>query len=418
MNGDRPRLPPHEPRPAAAPTVLEGLRVLDFTRMMAGPYSTMELADLGAEVIKVETPGRGDDSRHYTTTALAGECAFYLSTNRSKRSICIDLKNDEGRRVARELVDGADVVVENFSNGVMERFGLDYATVSADHPSLIYCSVSSYGREEATEIPRRGYDAMFQAASGFMSLTGEADGRPMRTTVPIVDIATAMTATSAILAAVIARDRLGVGQYVELALIDVAMSLLTLYGTAYLVSGDELGRNGNRAPQTAPSDVFETRDGLIFLTCGNDRLFRTLATEALGRPDIADDPDFATNPQRVRHQAKLTGLLAEAFAAGTRDEWIERLSALGVPVAPVNTIGEAVDSPDVRRRGLLTEIAHPTAGTVPNVRSPYRMSATPPADPVAPPLLGQHTDEILHEVLGYDAPSIAALARAGAFGAG
>ena len=307
----RPELPPHRPRPAGAPLALEGMRVIDFTRMLAGPYATQQLADFGAEVIKIETPVKGDDARHYTTTALAGECAFYLSTNRNKKSLTLDLKTEAGREVARKLIAGADVVVENFTNGVMERFGLDYASVSAGNPRLIYCSISGFGRDEVAEVSRRSYDAMAQAASGFMSLTGEPGGMPMRTTVPIMDTATAMTATSAVLAAVVARERLGRGQHLEVALIDVAMACLTMYGMAYLVSGEEMQRNGNRAPQTAPSDAYATSTGPIFLTCGNDALFRRLA-DAIGQPELAHDPQFLTNPLRVRNNGRLTDILARA----------------------------------------------------------------------------------------------------------
>ena len=414
----RPSLPPHRPRPAAAPLALEGLRIIDFTRMLAGPYSTQQLADFGAEVIKIETPVTGDDSRHYTTTALAGECAFYLSTNRNKKSITLDLKTDAGREVALALIAGADIVMENFTNGVMERFGLDYASVSANHPRLIYCSISGYGRDEASDVSRRSYDAMAQAASGFMSLTGEPDRPPMRTTVPMMDTATAMTATSAVLAAVVARERLGLGQYVEVALIDVAMACLTMYGMAYLVSGEEMVRNGNRAPQTAPSDVYPTADGPIFLTCGNDRSFRRLALDALDMPELADDPAFASNADRVRNNVRLTDLLSTVFAQRPRAHWIAELSAVGVPVAPVLTVAEAYASADVQRREIVSDIAHPTAGTVPNVRAPFGMSLTPAADPVAPPLLGQHTGEVLTETLRFDAAQIEALTKRGAFGRG
>jgi len=413
----RPRLPAHTPRPSNAPLALEGLRVVDFTQMLAGPFSTQELADLGAEVIKIELPERGDDSRHYTTTALAGECAFYLSTNRSKKSVTLDLKTDAGRQTALRLIERADIVVENFSNGVMERLGLDYETVSEGHAGLIYCSISGYGRDDEAAVSRRGYDAMFQAVSGFMSLTGEPGRLPMRTTVPIIDTATALTATTAILAAVVARHRHGRGQYVEVALLDVAMSCLTMYGMAYLVSGDEMQRNANRAPQTAPSDVYATMTGPIFLTCGNDRLFRTMCRDGLDRPDLADDPRYASNPERVRNVATLTQALAEVFASGTREQWVDRISRVGVPIAPVATIPEAMASPDVAARRILSEIPHPTAGSVPNVRAPYLFSLTPCADPVAPPLLGQHTEEVLHAVLGLDDDELTMLAERGAFGA-
>lgn len=407
--------PPPPKRTSGAPLALAGLRVLDFSRMLAGPFSTQELADLGAEVIKVETPGTGDDSRHYMTTGAGGEGAFYLSTNRNKKSIALDLKNAEGQRIARELATRCDIVLENFSNGVMDRLGLGYEQLAADNPRLIYCSISGYGRDDDAPVPRRGYDAMFQAASGFMSMTGEP-AQAMRTTVPIIDLATALSATSAILAAVVARERLGTGQFIELALIDVAVSLTSMYGMATLISERPLGRNGNRSPQTAPSDVYETKDHPLFITCGNDRLFRRMTAEAMERPDLANDPESASNSERVRHEPRLTRLLRESFATRSRDEWLERLAKAGVPAAPVNDMLQAFESADVRRRQLLGSVPHPTAGTVPIIRSPFRMSATPPADPVAPPLLGQHRDEILSQVLGWDEAKTAGATRSGAFG--
>jgi len=412
---DRPRFPPHQPRPAGAPTVLAGIRIVDFTRMLAGPYATQQLADLGAEVIKIETPLTGDDSRHYTTTALAGECAFFLSTNRNKKSVALDLKTPAGQQVARDLISGADIVIENFSAGVMERFNLSYSSLCASLPRLIYCSITGYGSDDPSEVPRRTYDAIIQAASGLMSLTGEEDRLPMRTTVPIIDTASAMQATSAVLAALIARERLGRGQLVEIALLDVAFSALTMYGMAYLVSGQDLRRNGNRAPQTAPSDVYMASDGPIFITCGNNALFRRLAA-AIDEPQLADDPLFIDNPTRVANFKRLTQILNQALAGDTRAYWMGELMKAGVPAAPVASIGEAANSEDARRRRLVSEIPHPKAGSVPNIRSPFLFGLTPVADPVAPPLLGQHTRQVLQECLGYDDARISLLAEMGAFG--
>ncbi len=411
----RPALPPYIPREPGAPKALDGLTVVDFTQMLSGPYSTQQLYDYGADVIKIEAPGRGDDSRHYTTTELAGECAFFLSINRGKRSITLDLKSPAGREVALRLVARADIVVENFSNGVMERLGLDYATVSALNPMLIYCSVSGYGRDEHSVPARRSYDAMAQSGSGLLSLTGERDRQPMRTTVPIVDLVTAMTATSTVLAAVIARDRLHTGQYVEVCLHDVAVASLTMYGMAYLVSGTDMARSGNRAPQTAPSDMYAAQDGYIFLTCGNNRLFGRLCEDGISRPELLADPDFASNDTRVANVERLTQILTDAFRKESRDYWVDRLSRVGVPVSPVLTIGEAMASADVRRRNMLGEVPHPKAGTVPNIRAPFTMSVTPASDPVAPPLLGQHTADLLAD-LGYAEAEVIDLATRGAFG--
>ncbi|CAN5656877.1 CoA transferase [soil metagenome] len=407
---------PSARRASGAPAALEGLRVLDFSRMLAGPFSTQQLADLGAEIVKVETPVVGDDSRHYMTTGAGGEGAFYLSTNRNKKSIALDLKSVEGCRVARELAKHCDIVVENFSNGVMDKFGLGYEALAALNPRLVYCSISGYGRDDDSPVPRRGYDGMFQAASGFMSMTGDAAGPAMRTTVPVIDLATALNATSAILAAVIARERLGVGQLVEIALIDVAMSLTSMYGTAALISGEPFGRNANRSPQTAPSDVYDTADYPMFITCGNDRLFQRMMGDALQRPDLAKDPAFATNLSRVANEARLTRTLKEILASRPQAYWLERLEAAGVPAAPVNDLNQAFDSPDVKRRELIGSVPHPTAGEIPMIRSPFRMSVTPAVDPKAPPLLGEQRDELLRDVLQWSEADIDRSASAGAFG--
>ena len=410
---ETPEFPPHRPRPAGAPTALGGLRVADFSRMMAGPWCSLALADLGAEVIKIESL-EGDDSRFYQPRVGGNESAFYLSTNRNKQSLALDLKHPGGLRAAREIIARSDIVLENFSTGVMQRLGLDYASVSVGNPRLIYCSVTGYGGDDPAPVARRGYDAMFQAETGFMSMTGEPEGPPMRTAIPVMDMGSAMVATNAILAAIVARERLGVGQHIDLALFDVGLGLLSMFGMAWLVGGEEPVREGNRSSQTAPSDLYQTADAPIFITCGNDRVFRRLATEALRRPDLPDDPDFASNLQRIRNRAKLTEVMRAIFATATQAEWIARLTAAGVPVAPVRRMSEAYRSPDAVRRDLVSAIPHPTLGRVANVRPPYRMSVTPVVDPVAAPLLGQHTEAVLSAVLGWNADEIAALRDAGA----
>lgn len=396
---------------------LAGVRVLDFTQMLSGPFATQQLGDLGAEIIKVEAPVIGDDSRHYTTTSLAGECAFYLSTNRNKRSIELDLKNPSGLMIARELASHVDIVIENFSNGVADRLGVGYKQLSAENPRLVYCSISGYGRDDPAEIPRRAYDGMVQACSGFMSLTGYADRPPIRSSIPMLDIATAMTAANAITAALWARDKQGVGQHIEVALLDVAMSVLTLFGMSTLITGNDLQRNGNRAPQTAPSDVYETSDGLVFVTCGNNRLFQRLVVDALDRPELLEDPEFGSNGDRVVNVERLTRLLNDSFRQHPRDYWVGRLNAVGVPVAAILTMTEAFASEDVRRRGIVQHIAHPTAGQVPTVRSPILMDKTPVVQPIAPPLLGEHTSSIVAEILGWSPAQVATAETEGAFGA-
>jgi crotonobetainyl-CoA:carnitine CoA-transferase CaiB-like acyl-CoA transferase len=392
---------------------LSGLTVVDFTRMLAGPYCTQQLADLGARVIKIERPETGDDSRRPTPGVPGGGSSLFLSANRGKRSIVLDLKSGAGKQLARQLCDRADVVVENFSVGVMDRLGLGYGELRKGNPGLIYCSISGFGADD--ESRRRAYDAVLQAASGFMSVTGDVDGPPLRTAIPVIDTAAASAATIAVLAALAARARDGEGQLLEVALIDVAVSMLTTFATAALLTGSNPRRNGNRAAQSAPSDVFATADGWISVTCGNDRLFQNLA-RALQLPELADDPDYATTVARVRNQESLTVLLARRFAVASTSEWSALLARAGVPAAPVIEILEALDSPDVRRRGLVTRLPHEQYGMVPLLAPAYRLHGTPTVEPRTPPDLGVDTDEILSQILGLGPADLERAAQAGAFG--
>src|ERR1700761_4396094 len=284
----RPQLPERTPRAKGEPTALDGLLVVDFTRVVAGPACTQTLADFGAEVIKIENPEGGDDTRHYEHAEIGGESAAFLSLNRNKRSIALDLTKPEGRKLARELINKADVVVENFSGGVMKKFGLDYASVAPSNPRLVYCSISAYGRKGSFAL-RPGFDPITQAESGFMSLNGFADGQPVRTGPPIVDLATGMSACNAILLALLARDRLGRGQHVEVALIDIAVSMTAFYGMAYLMSGNNPGRFGN-SPNGSPSvGVYHAADGPFYIACANDRLYKRLGVDVLARPHLMTD---------------------------------------------------------------------------------------------------------------------------------
>lgn len=392
---------------------LDGITVLDFTRMLSGPYCTQTLGDFGATVIKIESPD-GDDVRRYQPPAAANEGAYYLSTNRNKHSIILDLKNEHGRGVAKKLIAKSDILVENFSNGVMDRLGLGYDTASAINERIIYCSISGYGRDDPSPFARTGYDAMFQAGSGFMSVVGERERNPMRVPIPVMDLGAGIGAVNAILAALFARQTVG-GQHIDVAMFDYAVSLLSFYGMAYLVGGQEAERMGNRAPIITPSDAFPTKDGLVFITCGNDKLFKALAT-GIGRADLADDPDFVSNFTRCQNHARLREELSKALATNTQMHWVEHLSSLGVPIAPVRSIPQALNSLDVQNRELIENIPHPTAGTVPNIRSPYRLSKTPPVPAVAPPLLGQHTTSVLSDVLGLSPADIEELQAGGCFG--
>src|ERR1700736_1135379 len=411
----RPQLPDRTPRAEGVPTALDGLLVVDFTRVVAGPACTQTLADFGAEVIKIENPDGGDDTRSYEHADLAGESAAFISLNRNKRGIALDLTKPEARDVARELIARADVVVENFSSGVMDRFGLDYASVAPTNPRLVYCSISAYGRR-GPFASRPGFDPITQAESGFMSLNGFPDGPAVRTGPPIVDMATGMSACNAILLALIARDRLGKGQQVEVALFDVAMSMSGFYGMAYLINGRNPGRFGN-SPNGSPTvGIYEASDGPLYMACANDRLYRRLATEVLERPDLVTDPRFADRKARTANKEKLRAIIAGVFAGDRLENWMAKMKKANIPVGYLRTVEQGFNAPEVRDRHRLSQIPHPTAGAVPNIETPLNMSLTPTIDPIAAPLLGEHTKDVLRKTLGYDDRRIAALTEAGAFG--
>jgi crotonobetainyl-CoA:carnitine CoA-transferase CaiB-like acyl-CoA transferase len=411
----RPPLPDRLPRAKDAPTALDGLLVVDFTRVVAGPACTQTLADFGAEVIKIENPDGGDDTRAYEHAEIGGESAAYISLNRNKRGIALDFAVPAARDVASELIAKADVVVENFSGGVMKKFGLDYEAVAPGNPRLVYCSISAYGRK-GPFASRPGFDPITQAESGFMSLNGFADGPPVRTGPPIVDIATGMSACNAILLALIARDRLGRGQHVEVALFDIAMSMTGFYGMAYLINGTNPGRFGN-SPNGSPTvGVYEASDGPLYMACANDRLYRRLVTEVLDRPDLITDPEFATRRARTANKEKLRAIIASVFASDQLENWMMKMKKANVPVGYLRTVEQGFNAPEARDRHRVNRIPHPTAGTVPNIETPLNMGLTPCVDPVAAPLLGEHTEEILRKTLGYDDHGIASLVGAGAFG--
>lgn len=411
----KPQLPERTPRAEGEPTALDGLLVVDFTRVVAGPACTQTLADFGAEVIKIENPDGGDDTRHYEHAEIGGESAAFISLNRNKRGIALDFNNPAALEVARELIAKADVVVENFSGGIMKKFGLDYASVAPGNPRLIYCSISAYGRKGEFAL-RPGFDPITQAESGFMSLNGFPDSEPVRTGPPIVDMATGMSACNAILLALIARDKIGRGQQVEVALIDTAVSMTGFYGMAYLISGNNPGRFGN-SPNGSPTvGVFQASDGPLYMAVANDRLYRRLVVDVLDRPDLLSDPRFAHRRERTANKEALRTIIAGVFACDSLENWMAKMKKANVPVGYLRTVQEGFNAPEVRGRGRLSQIPHPTAGAVPNIETPLQMSVTPSIDPVAAPLLGQHTKDVLQKTLGYDERRIAALAEAGAFG--
>ena len=378
---------------------LSDVRVVDLSRVLAGPYCTMMLGDLGAEVIKIEVPGRGDDSRQWGPPYAGGESAYYLCTNRNKKGLTLNLKTEEGKAILRALVQRSDVLVENFRVGTMERWGLGYDELKQMNPGLVYCSISGYGCDGPYR-DRPGYDFVIQAEGGIMSITGRADGAPHKVGVAIVDITTGMYAATAILAALRERERSGQGQQIDMSLLECQVAWLGNVASNYLVSGDQPMRYGNDHPNIVPYGVFETADGHVALGVGNDRQFRAFC-QAAGCQHLADDPRFATNPERVRNRDLLIPQLQEVFRKRTSQVWIALIYEIDIPGGPINTLDQVFAHPQLTAREILTEVSHPTAGAVKLVRSPMNLKRTPPQIRYAPPLLGEHTDQILKLVLGY-----------------
>jgi crotonobetainyl-CoA:carnitine CoA-transferase CaiB-like acyl-CoA transferase len=399
----------------ATPRALAGVRVVDFSRVVAGPICTMILADLGAEVIKIEDPNGGDDTRSYPPHNAAGESASFLGLNRNKRGIVLDLTKPEAREIARGLIAKADILMENFSSGVMRKYGLHWDEARKLNERLIYCAVSAYGRS-GPHADRAGFDPITQAESGFMSLNGHPEMPAVRTAVPMIDVTSGMSAAHAILAALYARERLGKGQYVEVALFDDAMQMTMMYGMQYLVAGKVPERFGNAPSLVQPNGPYQAKDGPFFLVAVNDRLYRKLCLDVLNRPDLLEDPRFASNTIRGANRVELDAVLNAAFATAPRATWIARMRAAGVPAGEIRTVAEAFASQEAKDRGIVISAPHTTAGAVPQVRSPLNLSLTPVRAPAGPPVLGEHTAEVLGAELGYDAARIAALQSAGVFG--
>lgn len=393
-------------------SALDGIKVLDLTRIMAGPWSTMALSDLGAEVWKIESL-EGDDTRSWMPPAIAGISTYYLSANRNKQSLAVDLRKPEGRQLVLDLAAQADVVVENFLPASLKRLGLDYETLAAVNPRLVHCSITGYGRGNPMEN-RPGYDFIVQAESGFMSITGEKDGEPMRLGVAFIDLVTGMNAVQGILAALFEREKSGLGQSIDIALSDSAMHFLANIASGYLNTGKVPQRYGNAHASIVPYQLFDTADGSIALAVGNDEQYRRLCLEVLQRPDLYDDPRFMQNKGRTEHRAVLIPLLQAVFKAWPSEVLIDALRAQAIPVGEVKNVAQALESETARHRQLVISAEHPVAGEVRMVRSPLRFSRTPTVTAKAPPLHGQHTDEVLRRVLGKDEASLAALREAGA----
>jgi crotonobetainyl-CoA:carnitine CoA-transferase CaiB-like acyl-CoA transferase len=400
-------------RPGEAPPGREGalghLRVLDLSRVLAGPWASQVLADLGAEVIKVERPGMGDDTRAWGPPWLpdaggreTSESAYFASANRGKKSICIDIARAEGQELVRRLAERSDVLLENYKVGGLARHRLGYPDLAALNPRLVYCSITGFG-QTGPYRNRAGYDFLIQAMGGLMSVTGEPDGSPgggpMKVGVAVADLLTGMYAATAVLAALAWRERSGLGQHVDLALLDVQVAMLANQAQAYLATGRAPARLGNAHPSIVPYQSFATRDGHVVLAIGNDGQFERLCRVA-GRPELAADPRFAANAARVENREALIPVLREIFAGRTSQEWIAALDPEGVPCGPIDDLARVFADPQVVHRGLRVEVDHPLAGPTPLVASPIRLSATPVRHRVPPPLLGQHTREVLSGLLG------------------
>ncbi|WP_207476593.1 CaiB/BaiF CoA transferase family protein [Arenibaculum pallidiluteum] len=399
------------------PGSLAHLRVLDLSRVLAGPWAGQALADLGADVVKVERPGQGDDTRGWGPPYLkdadgrdTSEAAYFLAANRGKRSLTLDIASPRGGEVARALAARADVVLENYKVGTLAKYGLDYASLKAINPGLVYCSITGFG-QDGPYAARAGYDFMIQGMAGLMSVTGEPDGPPEKAGVALVDILTGLNATIAVLAALAHRDRTGEGQAIDMALFDVMVASMANQATNYLSSGRAPRRLGNAHPNIVPYQVFATSDGHIILAVGNDGQFQKFCAVA-GRPEIAADPRFARNADRVRNRAELIPILETAIRERPSASWLEALERQGVPCGPINDMAEVFADPQAEARGLRVEMPHPAAGTVPLVASPFRLSATPVEYRRPPPLLGQHAGEVLADWLELGEDAIDDLRRA------
>jgi len=402
---------------------LSHIRVLDLSRVLAGPWAGQNLADLGAEVIKVERPKAGDDSRAFGPPWMkdpAGrdttESAYFMSANRGKKSITVNLTHPEGQRIVRELAAKCDVLIENYKVGDLDRYGLGYQDLSALNPRLVYCSVTGFG-QTGPYRERPGYDFMAQGMGGLMSISGEPDGvpggGPMRAGVPVIDIFAGMYATIAICAAVAHRAETGRGQHLDVALFDSCLALLANQGETYLATGENPERIGNTHPTIVPYQVFRSADGAVILACGNDNLFGKFCAVA-GCEALVKDPRFAGNGDRVKNRNLLVPVLAEIFGKRTTADWVSALDAAGVPCGPINTLSQAFAEPQAQARGMKFTLPHPLAGEVPLIGSPMKFSGTPIKHELPPPLLGQHSDEILCGLLGMSTEDVARLRAAGA----
>lgn len=403
------------------PSSLSHIRVLDLSRVLAGPWCSQHLADLGAEVIKIERPGSGDETRAWGPPYLkdangndTSEAGYYLSCNRGKKSLTLDISTKDGQDIVRKLVANSDVVLENYKVGQLKKYGLGYDELSALNPKIVYCSITGFG-QTGPWCHRPGYDFIIQGLGGLMSITGERDdlpgGGPQKVGVAVTDLMTGMYSTIAVLAALTYRERTGVGQYIDMALLDVSVAMLANMNMNYLTSGQVPQRWGNAHPNVVPYQVFACNDGHIIVAVGNDSQFRKFC-EVLGAADLGNDERFASNSNRIRNRTELVPLLEPLVKTRKREEWVSALEMAGVPCGPINNIDQVFENPQVKSRGIKIDIPHPLAGVVPQVASPMRFSRTPIEYHVAPPTLGQHNDYVLRELLGMDSQDVEHLRQA------
>ena len=397
---------------ARVPRPLDDFRILDLSRIVAGPLATQIFGDYGAEVIKIEQPGLGDDSRQWVPPAAPdGSATYFFSINRNKKSVTLNLKHPRGKEILKALARQADVLIENFKPGTMEDLGLGYETLRQENPRLIYCAISGFGASG----PKRewaGYDAIMQGVTGLMSITGEADGPPVKVGVALIDEITALYAHGAILAALLHRERSGQGQKVECSLLESGVASLMNAATAYLLAGEVQGRWGSAHASVVPYQAFKAKDDYLMVGAGNERLWKAFC-EVVGAPEWADDPRFDSNEKRVRRREELVRMIEERLQARSRDEWVEAFGAAGLPAGPINSVAHVFSDPQVLHRGMVEEIVHPTAGKIKLVGIPVKFSETPGEVAIPPPLLGQHTEQVLVGLLGLSAGEVAELRKAG-----
>ncbi|MCX7381325.1 MAG: CaiB/BaiF CoA-transferase family protein [Alphaproteobacteria bacterium] len=388
---------------------LKGLRVLDLTRVLAGPTCTQMLGDMGAEVIKIERPGAGDDTRGFAPPAMPGttESAYFVGVNRNKRSVTLDIATPEGQKIIKRLLEDTDILVENFKVGALAKYGLGYEQVHKAFPSIIYCSITGFG-QTGPYAPRPGYDALIQAMGGVMSLTGEIEGEPQKVGIPVADVFAGLYGCIGILASLRHRERTGMGQQVDIGMLDTHVAWLANQGMNFLATGENPPRLSNQHPNIVPYQVFPTADGHIVLSVGNDATFKRFC-DAFGISHLLDDPRFATNPARVQNRQLVTETLNETMRTRSTADWVEQLEALSIGCGPINTLKQVFAAPHVVARGMVIEMNHAAGVPVKVIANPVRLSETPADYRVPPPVLGEHTDQILGDLLGMSAREISKL---------